>query len=69
MHYSSEILVEQKTLSVLELLKLAISNQQLLDNYLCRNVRSSSEKAYSQSKAPIDFLLTLSALLTLQSGK
>ena len=48
MHYSSEILLEQKTLSALELLKLAIGNQQLLDNYLCHNVRSSNEKAYSQ---------------------
>lgn len=60
MHYSSEMLVEQKTLSVLEVLKLAIGNQQLLDNYLCHNVRSSKEKAYSQSKAHIDFLLSSS---------
>ena len=67
MHYSSEILLEQKTLSALELLKLAIGNQQLLDNYnLCHNVRSSNEKAYSQSKAPIDLLSSSS---TMQSGK
>ena len=66
MHYFSEILLEQKTLSALELLKLAIGNQQLVDNYLCHNVRSSSEKALSQSKAHIDFLLSSS---TIQSGK
>lgn len=66
MHYSSEVLLEQKTLSALELLKLAIGNQQLLDNYLCHNVRSSSEKAYSQWKASIDFLSSSS---TMQSGK
>lgn len=66
MHYFREILLEQKTLSALELLKLAIGNQQLLDNYLCHKiVRSSNEKAFSQSKAPLDFLLTLSAILAL----